>query len=226
METVKIKSYSQIMKEWKDGKLKAIPSNIENVDEMIGGIVPGILSVIWGESGSGKTLFCCNLIKNVLNKNESSKVLYVDFESNLRLITLEKLGCDLERIDFFQPKILVEQILFFQVLQERTCDYSLIIIDSSLGAPLQQLKYIYLEQNIWSTKVFNFFLSLKSFASKSKIPIVLTCHTPENPQELEKDLLKSVAPVQIFLSKESSKFKTNFYFYSEEIGGSEFILIF
>jgi len=223
LSTLKIKPYSQVIKKWKEGKTNAVPSNIKNVDEMIGGIVPGFLFVIWGESGSGKTLFCCNAIKNTLKRNISSKILYSDFKSNLRLKTLEKMNCDLDRINFFQPKNLVEQIVFFQTLQEGNCDYDLIIIDSVFGSPLDQLKYFSLERKLWSAQILSFLLVLKSLASKLKIPIILTCHTSDQDQILEKDLLEGVAPANIFLNKDSSKFLVQFYFYSEKIGESEFL---
>ena len=62
-----------------------ISTGSSNLDRFLrGGIRTGIITDIFGESGSGKSQFCFSICANLLKKNEDSKIIFIDTSGNFR----------------------------------------------------------------------------------------------------------------------------------------------
>lgn len=62
-----------------------ISTGSSNLDRFLrGGIRTGIITNIFGESGSGKSQFCFSICANLLKKNEDSKIIFIDTSGNFR----------------------------------------------------------------------------------------------------------------------------------------------
>ena len=84
--------------------MKKLKTRCKSLDELFGGgIEPGIITMIYGESGTGKTNFCLQLSKEI---GEGKKVAYIDSEG----VSLERL----HQICGDKYKKLVDNILFFK----------------------------------------------------------------------------------------------------------------
>ncbi len=84
--------------------MKRLRTKCKSIDGLIGGgIEPGIITMIYGESGAGKTNFCLQLSKETA---QNKKVVYVDSEG----VSYERLS----QICGKDYKKIVENILFFK----------------------------------------------------------------------------------------------------------------
>ena len=159
------------------------PLNINLLDEMVGGLIAGQIYLVLGTSGVGKTWFCLRGIKSVLNANPEANILYSDYSGNLRNTNIKRVLMDdhlLEKIDFFQPKSLTENILLIkQLLGKQNVDYDLLILDSLLGPPLLTREILYTERKKWGSIIFSFLLDLKKITREYGIPIILTLNLIE-----------------------------------------------
>ena len=62
-----------------------ISTGSSNLDIFLrGGIRTGIITNIFGESGSGKSQFCFSICANLLKKNKDVKVIFIDTSGNFR----------------------------------------------------------------------------------------------------------------------------------------------
>lgn len=144
--------FQEILSRW--NKQSVIPLNIPPLDELLGGLVPYHLQMVLGDSGIGKTWFCLNAIYQFLEKEPNTQILYIDFGGNFRIRSLEKLLSNprkqLDQITIFQPKSLLEEIIFFRNFLEKTeYSYDLIILDSVFGPPLTCLEYFHQKSQFW-----------------------------------------------------------------------------
>lgn len=65
--------------------LDFISTGSSNLDRFLrGGIRTGIITHIFGESGSGKSQFCFSICANLLKKNQDVKVIFIDTSGNFR----------------------------------------------------------------------------------------------------------------------------------------------
>jgi RecA/RadA recombinase len=65
--------------------LDFISTGSSNLDIFLrGGIRTGIITNIFGESGSGKSQFCFSICANLLKKNEDAKIIFIDTSGNFR----------------------------------------------------------------------------------------------------------------------------------------------
>jgi RecA/RadA recombinase len=65
--------------------LDLISTGSSNLDRFLrGGIRTGIITNIFGESGSGKSQFCFSICANLLKKNDNAKIIYIDTSGNFR----------------------------------------------------------------------------------------------------------------------------------------------
>jgi len=112
------------------------PLGCPSLDQMLeGGIERGVITLVYGEAGTGKTNLCLVLARNIAKQHK--KVVYLDTES----VSLERLrqmsGSDFDEV--------VKSILFFEVtsfdeqekmvekavkLAEGNLDIDLIVVDS------------------------------------------------------------------------------------------------
>lgn len=217
---------------------EAIPIKIPIVDNTIGGLLPSVIHSISGDSGVGKTIFCIRAINCLFQQKNEARVLYSEINGNLRISTLKKLITEeklLDQIDFFKPKSLTEQIIFFRNLaEEQDFHYNLIIIDTLFGSPLNALRYLKKEQRIWKRRIFSHLLDLKYIAEKWELPILLTNHTigssnDQNPEQSDRqhgeDLLSPIVPISIIIHKHKMKHILEFRLFHNLVKSSEFKLI-
>jgi RecA/RadA recombinase len=65
--------------------LDFISTGSSNLDRFLrGGIRTGIITNIFGESGSGKSQFCFSICANLLKQNDNSKIIFIDTSGNFR----------------------------------------------------------------------------------------------------------------------------------------------
>ena len=157
-------------------KSNKIMIGVDLIDNLVGGIIPGHLHAILGESGSGKTWFCLKTINSILKTNSSAKIGYVDFSANIRNHNLHLMLSEknyLDQIDFFQPKTLFESIIFTTSLLKET-HYDLLIFDTIFGSPLQILETLKTRDRNMKYNIFLFVLNLRKIAKRYNLPILLT----------------------------------------------------
>jgi len=157
-------------------KSNKIALGLDLIDNLVGGIIPGHLHAILGESGSGKTWFCLKAIKSMLKINSAAKIGYVDLSANIRPHNLNLMLSEkkyLDQIDFFQPQTLIESIIFTTSLLKET-HYDMLIFDTIFGSPLQILETLKTGDRNWVSKIFTFLLNLRKIAKTNDLPILLT----------------------------------------------------
>ncbi|MFW9903660.1 MAG: hypothetical protein ACFFFH_04965 [Candidatus Thorarchaeota archaeon] len=229
--------YQEILSRW--SKKSAVPLHISFLDDLLGGLLPYHLQMVLGDSGSGKTWFCLNATYHLLEKEPNAEVLYTDFGGNFRIKCLEKLLSNpheqLNQITIFQPKSLIEQIIFFRNLLEKSeCFYDLIILDSTFGPPLACLEYFHQKSKFWNKKIFMHLLDLQVIARQAGIPILLTNHLFSlrvNPglesslNQYGSELIEQFAPIEFLIEKNEQKHILEIRVYQKIIVKSDFELL-
>jgi archaellum biogenesis ATPase FlaH len=210
--------------------------HIPIIDDTIGGLLPGQLHSINGESGVGKTIFCIRAIHCLFQLKAGAKVLFCESSSNLRLSVLEKIISEefLDQIDILKPKSLVEQIIFFRNLIENTkVRYDLIIFDTFLGSPLEAINYVRTGNKLWKKRIFTHLLDIRNIAETWKIPIMITEHIIPSKEEVNPecshrkygdDLIGPFVPIDFFLLKNNGKNFLEFRLFRNLLASSEFDL--
>lgn len=106
-----------------------------NLDRFLrGGIRTGIITNIFGESGSGKTQFCFSICANLLKKNTDSKIIFIDTSGNFRperiLDITNKLNLNkiLHNIHYIRPYSIKDQFDAIKKIYE--IQPKLVIIDT------------------------------------------------------------------------------------------------
>ncbi|HYJ03345.1 MAG TPA: DUF87 domain-containing protein [Nitrososphaeraceae archaeon] len=106
-----------------------------NLDKfLLGGIRTGIITNIFGESGSGKTQFCFSICANLLKKNTDSKIIFIDTSGNFRperiLDITNKLNLNkiLHNIHYIRPYSIKDQFDAIKKIYE--IQPKLVIIDT------------------------------------------------------------------------------------------------
>ena len=99
-----------------------------------GGIRTGIITNIFGESGSGKSQFCFSICANLLKKNEDSKIIFIDTSGNFRperildITNKHTLNKILHNIHYIRPYSIKDQFDAIKKIYE--IQPKLVIIDT------------------------------------------------------------------------------------------------
>ena len=231
MIVLQLTHFREILARW--NKKNAIPLNIPLIDETVGGLLPGSLHVVRGESGVGKTWFCLRAILCLFQQDPNVQVLYSDFSGHLRFSNLKKICLSPHQVDqitIFQPSTLLEQIIFFRnLLEKRNENYHLIILDTVFGSPINALQYFHTESKMWKKQIFSHLLDLKMLAQEKEIPILLTNHSITSEEGSFKQyghkLLEPFVPLDIFIRKTEQNHLLELRLFQEMLGSADFILI-
>ena len=112
-----------------------ISTGSSNLDIFLrGGIRTGIITNIFGESGSGKSQFCFSICANLLKKNEDSKIIFIDTSGNFRperildITNKHNLNKILHNIHYIRPYSIKEQFDAIKKIYE--IQPKLVIIDT------------------------------------------------------------------------------------------------
>ncbi|MFW9779244.1 MAG: hypothetical protein ACFFE8_10355 [Candidatus Heimdallarchaeota archaeon] len=176
---LKITSLRDIISQW--NQLGKFPFGIPSLDRVTGGLRPGYLYSIFGDSGAGKTWFCLQIIKELWTQNSDAQVLYSDFCGHLRIGNLKKIiqkPQHLDQISIVKPESLVEQIIFFRKFLDESGNskYDLVVLDTLVGSPLDAACFMGKEKPKWIALLADHLLDMKILASQLQVPIVFTNH--------------------------------------------------
>ncbi len=212
--------------------------SIPIIDDAIGGLLPGQLHSINGESGVGKTIFCIRAINSLFQLKADAKVLFCESSGNLRLSVLKKIITEeklLGQVNILKPKSLVEQIIFFKNLVENTSEhYDLIIFDTLLGSPIEAINFVRTGNKLWKKRIFDHLLDIRNIADTWEIPILITEHTIPSKEEVNPecshrkygdDLISPFVPIDFFLLKNNGKNFLEFRLFRNLLATSEFDLL-
>jgi len=211
-------------------KLEKVVVGLDLVDNLIGGIIPGHLHAVLGESGSGKTWFCLKVINSMLKSDFSAKIGYVDFSANIRSKNLKFMLSEkefLSQIAFFQPKTLIESIIFTSSLLKEM-HYDMLIYDSIFGSPLQILETLKLGDRNWGYKIHIFLSNLRKLAKMYNVPILLTHSLFNNSSNFSSD--KEFVQVEPFISLKFRLYSTDkerkidSFFFQQFLGTEKLLL--
>lgn len=115
--------------------MDCISTGSSNLDRFLrGGIRTGIITNIFGESGSGKSQFCFSICANLLKKNEDSKIIFIDTSGNFRperildITNKHTLNKILHNIHYIRPYSLKDQFDAIKKIYE--IQPKLVIIDT------------------------------------------------------------------------------------------------
>jgi DNA repair protein RAD51 len=189
-----------------------IPTGLQKLDKFLrGGIPSGVITDIYGGSGTGKTQLlmqiCVNTVRN------GGKVLYQDITGNFRperILEIQRqqnLTFDiLEKITVSRITNTSEQIKSIDILNNS--DFSVIIIDNitdlfSYEYPKEDT--IFEKNSLFMKYIYN----LSLIAINKKIPIVITnmIRTIEDKEiENMRTVIDPFTHIKINLSKMNSKF--------------------
>ncbi|MFX0123699.1 MAG: hypothetical protein ACFFAE_08660 [Candidatus Hodarchaeota archaeon] len=235
MTVLQLTSFQEVFSRW--NKHSAIPLSVSSIDEILGGLLP-CLHVVVGDSGVGKTWFCIKAIFHLLEQIPKAQVLYNDFGGNFRITNLTKLlssSYALDQITIFQPKSLLEQIIFFRNLLEKSkCFYNLIILDSVFGPPISCLEFFLKRGKFWEKHIFSHLLDLQVFAREFKIPILLTNHLMSARMNLEMNpslnqyganLIEQFVPIEFLIQKIEQNHILEVRVFQKKVGISNFTLV-
>ncbi|MGI0050269.1 MAG: ATPase domain-containing protein [Nitrososphaeraceae archaeon] len=112
-----------------------ISTGSSNLDRFLrGGIRTGIITNIFGESGSGKSQFCFSICANLLKKNEDCKIIFIDTSGNFRperildITNKHNLSKILHNIHYIRPYSIKDQFDAIKKIYE--IQPKLVIIDT------------------------------------------------------------------------------------------------
>ena len=115
--------------------MEFISTGSSNLDRFLrGGIRTGIITNIFGESGSGKSQFCFSICANLLKKNEDSKIIFIDTSGNFRperildITNKHNLSKILHNIHYIRPYSIKDQFDAIKKIYE--IQPKLVIIDT------------------------------------------------------------------------------------------------
>lgn len=115
--------------------MDCISTGSSNLDRFLrGGIRTGIITNIFGESGSGKSQFCFSICANLLKKNKDSKIIFIDTSGNFRperildITNKHNLNKILHNIHYIRPYSIKEQFDAIKKIYE--IQPKLVIIDT------------------------------------------------------------------------------------------------
>ncbi len=211
--------------------LQKIPTGINFIDSITGGVYEGHLHLTIGEPGVGKSWFCQRIINSLLTYNQDAEILYSNFSGNIRFQTLKKVlktSEFLDNIQFFNPTSFIDAIILSKkILEGDSPNLSLIVLDTIFGSPLQFIELFKESKKKWNRNIFVYMLDLRKIASIRKIPIIIT-HHPLSTSSKEKNhkntFLDPFCITKSVLYKSNSKSSLDFYMFNNYIGSTDFNL--
>lgn len=176
------------MKELLNVNVERISTGSEPLDELLnGGVEKGLITNIFGESGSGKTNVCVQVAAEVAESGE--KIVYIDTEKGFSAERFTQMASDdaLENIMLMEPVDFSEQeerVMALQGLVEEE-EPSLIVIDSMVS--LYRLQATGDKVAEVNQRLSQQFSELSKIARKQNIPVVVTnqVYTSFDENELE-----------------------------------------
>jgi RecA/RadA recombinase len=115
--------------------LDLISTGSPNLDKFLrGGIRTGIITNIFGESGSGKSQFCFSICANLLKKKEDAKIIFIDTSGNFRperildITGNPNLDKTLHNIQYIRPYTLKDQFEAIKIIYQ--IKPKLVVIDT------------------------------------------------------------------------------------------------
>lgn len=168
-------------------KVDRVSTGSEIIDDLLkGGLEKGVITNVYGESGTGKTNFCVQAVAEVAKEN---KVAYVDTEGGFSPERAAQIGGEeiLENIviknpvDFRQQEETINQL---DALVEQE-DIKLIVVDSAVS--LYRLKVNGENAQEVNQKLSNQLSELSKIARTQNIPVIITnqVYTSFDKEDLE-----------------------------------------
>lgn len=200
-----------------------IPSGIETIDRLYGGIRPCMLTEIFGENGTGKTQLCLQICVN--HVVSGGNVLFHDTtgefrpERMLQILETRNLSKDLlDRVTVARLRSTSEQIEQLTKLKENcglskgnkdNANYSLIIVDNITD--LFSFEFVGDKLALEKTLRFMKYLSnLSSLAIQKKIHVVFT-NMVRNVNGIQVENMQKAVSIfthfKIFLEKRERKYR-------------------
>ncbi len=108
---------------------KRIPTNIREIDRVLGGgVVPGALMLLGGEPGIGKS----TLTLQVLDKLNLANMVYVAGEESMEQIKIraDRMDCTLDGLQFIESNILEEVLMCLEDIEKNSERVGFLVIDS------------------------------------------------------------------------------------------------
>ncbi|MFB6145886.1 MAG: DNA repair and recombination protein RadB, partial [Candidatus Nanohaloarchaea archaeon] len=169
-------------------KVERVSTGSEPLDELLnGGVEKGLITNIFGESGSGKTNFCVQVAASVAESGE--KVIYIDTEKGLSAERFTQIASDdalenmmvMEPVDFKEQE---ERTMALEGLVEEE-EPDLIVIDSMVS--LYRLQATGDKVAEVNQRLSQQFSELSKIARKHDMPILVTnqVYTSFDENELE-----------------------------------------
>lgn len=104
-----------------------VTTGVKTIDEICGGFPRSRITEIYGKKSVGKTTLTMLMLSAI---SKDHKVLFIDAENALNVARLEKLGANLENIDFSTESVLED---VGELIIENMAMYDAIVLDSVAG---------------------------------------------------------------------------------------------
>ncbi len=199
-----------------------ISTGLEKLDELLAdGIKNGIITDIFGASGTGKTQLVLQIAVNCLS--QGGTILYQDTTGNFRperlLDMLKPKGLDAALLDKITVgRITNTQEQFSAISKIEQADFSLVIIDNITD--LFSFEYSKEEQILEKNKRFTKYMKqLASVVFEKKIPVVavnMIRKINDTEQENLDSVMSLFTHIKIKLSKKSANYMGEVFPYSGE----------
>ena len=136
------------------------------IDEVIGGLEPGVVTSFYGPAGSGKTNVCISILPSFLEKG---KVVYVDTESGLSAERIKQVvNSRLDNLLIFRPSSWKEQTALVEKIG--SIKPVLVVVDSAVSLFRIEDR----EFQEMNKELAKYYKSLTDMAMRLKIPVVVT----------------------------------------------------
>lgn len=183
--------------EWIDTGSKMLNAIISG--SMYGGIPLGRVSLIAGESATGKSYFCQKIVGNAQKKGMYTVVF--DTENAIDSNMARNLGADPEKIKYFPAKS-IEQVrnaifALLEKIEEKHLEGKFLIVIDSLANILSEMETKRMGKDSTSADMGTIAKSIKSllktcttYGGLTRTTFLVTNHIYDNPNEMYPDLVK------------------------------------
>jgi DNA repair protein RadB len=173
--------------------MKEVSVGCTTLDTLLrGGLQPGILTLIYGEPGTGKTNIC--ILASCTNASKEKKVVYITSEGvsqeRLRQVCKKKNKKPLENILFFSPENLEEQEKIIEKALKIRC--LLLVIDTINKFYRLQLST---DKDAADRSLTRQMVTLQLAAKKRQIPIILTGQVYQNETGVKPFANRIISPL-------------------------------
>lgn len=158
--------------------MKEVPVGCTTLDTLLGGgLKPGIITLIYGEPGTGKTNIC--ILASCTNASKEKKIVYITSEGvsqeRLRQVCKKNNKKPLENILFFSPESLEEQEKIIKKALKIHC--ALLVVDTVNKFYRLQLSN---DKDAADRSLTRQMVTLQLAAKKHQIPIIVTGQVYQN----------------------------------------------